>query len=189
MIKGTHGSALAYTAATTQALNLSTGPRQTGKTTLSSTRRVFVLTGSSARRVRRSPANLLGGRALRDELFGLVANELDADFDQVRILNQDYQKEKVLAESLSRDQPVFSKNLPTAALSDTAATHYAMITPDRGACAHKVRGYVEALVDTRLGQELPAYVRRPKRRTIRAPKFLFSNISVVSLLARRGHAG
>ena len=85
-------------------------------------RRIFVLCGSSARRVRRSQANLLGGRALRYELFGLVSTELGAEFDIVRMLNhgylprhyledspqplvrayvQDYLKEEVLAEGLS----------------------------------------------------------------------------------------
>jgi uncharacterized protein len=41
-------------------------------------------------------------------------------------------------------------------------------------------------VDTSLGRELPAYVRRPKRRTIRAPRFFFTDVALVNLLARRG---
>jgi len=41
-------------------------------------------------------------------------------------------------------------------------------------------------VDTLLGKLLPAYVRRPKRRTIRAPRFFFADVAVVNLLARRG---
>ena len=170
-------------------------------------RRVFVLCGSSARRVRRSQANLLGGRALRYELFGLVSAELGADFDLVRMLNhgylprhylenspaplvrayvQDYLKEEVLAEGLSRSLPVFSNFLNSAALSDTAVLNYATIARDCGVSAHTVRGYFEILVDTLLGRELPAYVRRPKRRTIRAPRFFFTDVALVNLLARRG---
>jgi predicted AAA+ superfamily ATPase len=170
-------------------------------------RRIFVLCGSSARRVRRSQANLLGGRALRYELFGLVSAELGADFDVVRMLNhgylprhyledspaplvrayvQDYLKEEVLAEGLSRSLPVFSNFLNSAALSDTAVLNYATIARDCGVSAHTVRGYFEILVDTLLGRELPAYVRRPKRRTIRAPRFFFTDVALVNLLARRG---
>ncbi|MGH7812172.1 MAG: AAA family ATPase, partial [Candidatus Binatia bacterium] len=62
-------------------------------------RRVFVLCGSSARRVRRSQANLLGGRALRYELFGLVSAELGAQFDLVRMLNHGYLPRHHLEES------------------------------------------------------------------------------------------
>jgi predicted AAA+ superfamily ATPase len=170
-------------------------------------RRVFVLCGSSARRVRRSHANLLGGRALRYELFGLVSRELGAEFDLVRLLNhgylprhyledtpaplirayvQDYLKEEVLAEGLSRSLPVFSNFLNAAALSDTAVINYATIARDCGVSAHTVRGYFEVLVDTLLGRELPAYVRRPKRRIIRAPRFFFGDVGVVNLLTRRG---
>jgi predicted AAA+ superfamily ATPase len=157
--------------------------------------------------VRRSHANLLGGRALRYELFGLVSRELGAEFDLVRMLNhgylprhyledtpaplirayvQDYLKEEVLAEGLSRSLPVFSNFLNAAALSDTAVINYATIARDCGVSAHTVRGYFEVLVDTLLGRELPAYVRRPKRRIIRAPRFFFGDVGVVNLLARRG---
>ena len=170
-------------------------------------RRIFVLCGSSARRVRRSQANLLGGRALRYELFGLVSTELGAEFDIVRMLNhgylprhyledfpqplvrayvQDYLKEEVLAEGLSRSLPVFSSFLSSAALSDTGVLNYATIARDCGVSAHTVRDYFEILVDTLLGKFLPAYVRRPKRRTIRAPRFFFADVAVVNLLARRG---
>jgi len=170
-------------------------------------RRVFVLCGSSARRVRRSHANLLGGRALRYELFGLVSREIGAEFDLVRMLNhgylprhyledvpaplirayvQDYLKEEVLAEGLSRSLPIFSNFLNAAALSDTAVINYATIARDCGVSAHTVRGYFEVLVDTLLGRELPAYVRRPKRRIIRAPRFFFGDVGVVNLLTRRG---
>jgi predicted AAA+ superfamily ATPase len=170
-------------------------------------RRIFVLCGSSARRVRRSQANLLGGRALRYELFGLVSAELGTQFDLVRMLNhgylprhyleespaplvrayvQDYLKEEVLAEGLSRSLPVFSSFLSSAALSDTAVLNYATIARDCGVSAHTVRGYFDILVDTLLGRYLPAYVRRPKRRTIRAPRFFFADVAVVNLLARRG---
>lgn len=170
-------------------------------------RRIFVLCGSSARRVRRSQANLLGGRALRYELFGVVSAELQSQFDLVRMLNhgylprhylenspeplirayvQDYLKEEILAEGISRNLPVFSGFLNSAVLSDTAVLNYATVARDCGVSAHTVRGYFEILVDTLLGRYLPAYARRPKRRTIQAPKFYFADVAMVNLLARRG---
>ena len=49
-----------------------------------------------------------------------------------------------------------------------------------------MRGYFEILADTLLGRYLPAYVRKPKRRTFQAPKFHFADLGVVNFLARRG---
>src|SRR3990167_8843839 len=51
---------------------------------------VFGLCGSSARKVRRGHANLLGGRAVRYKLFGFVSEEIGSSFDLVRMINQGY---------------------------------------------------------------------------------------------------
>ena len=174
---------------------------------IESRRQVFAMCGSSARRVRRSQANLLGGRAVRYELFGLVSAELGPQFDLVRMLNhgylpphyladspsallrayvQDYLKEEILAEGLTRNLPVFSSFLSAAALSDTGTLNYATIARDCGISAHTVRAYFEILVDTLLARILPAYARRPKRRTIQAPRLYFADVAVVNTLARRG---
>lgn len=170
-------------------------------------RRRFVLCGSSARRVRRSHANLLGGRARRYELFGLVAEELGERFDLKRALNhgflprhylddqpqpairayvQDYLKEEVLAEGITRNLPVFGSFLTAAALSDTGTINYATIARECGVSAHTVRGYFEVLVDTLLARMLPAYTQRPKRRIIQAPKLYFADVAVAAHLAKRG---
>ena len=95
----------------------------------------FALCGSSARKLKRGHGNLLGGRALRRELYGFSAHELGDDFDLVRILNQgtlpriymsanprpllnayvaDYLKEEVMAEGLVRHLPPFSDFLNAA---------------------------------------------------------------------------
>jgi len=169
--------------------------------------RVFVLCGSSARRVRRTHANLLGGRALRFELFGLVSAELGHQFDLVRMLNHgylprhylaeapapmlrayvhDYLKEEILAEGLTRNLPIFSSFLGSAALADGGLLNYATIARDCGVSAHTVREYFQILVDTLLGRYLGAYLKRPKRRISHAPKFYFADAAVVSLLAKRG---
>jgi len=169
--------------------------------------RVFVLCGSSARRVRRTHANLLGGRALRFELFGLVSAELGREFDVARMLShgylprhyladlpqpllrayvQDYLKEEIMAEGLTRSLPVFSNFLAAAALTDGGTLSYATVARDCDVSAHTVRDYFQILVDTLLGRYLPAYVRRPKRRMIQSPKFYFADVAVVNVLAKRG---
>ena len=167
----------------------------------------FALCGSSARRVRRGGANLLGGRALRYELRGLTAGELGDDFDLDRMLNHgylprihgaarprrlldayvaDYLREEVAAEGLVRSLPAFSIFLDAAALSDTEPVNFSNIARECGVSGHTVRGYFGILEDTLLGRWLPAWRKRRKRRLIRAAKFYFSDVGVVNRLARRG---
>ena len=167
----------------------------------------FALCGSSARKVRRGAANLLGGRAVRYELRGLTAAEIGKGVDLVRLLNHgylpthyesdrperllasyvgDYLKEEVAAEGLVRNLPVFSAFLNAAALSDGDLVNFANIGRDCGVSGHTVKGHFSILEDTLLGRWLPAYTRRPKRRVVAAPKFYFSDVGVVNYLARRG---
>ena len=167
----------------------------------------FALCGSSARKVKRGAANLLGGRAVRYELFGLTGSELGKEFDLNRLLNHgylpriyqadaprrllnayvaDYLKEEVAAESLVRNLPVFSRFLNVAALSDADLVNFSNIARDCGVSSHTVKGYFEILEDTLLGRWLPAYTKRPKRRVIAAPKFFFADVGVVNHLASRG---
>lgn len=167
----------------------------------------FALCGSSARKVRRGAANLLGGRALRYELHGLTAAELGKDFDLERLLNHgylpalfgadraerrlaayvgDYLKEEVAAEGLVRNLPVFSAFLSAAALSDGDLVNFANIARDCGVSGPTVKGHFGILEDTLLGRWLPGFVKRPKRRVVAAPKFYFSDVGVVNHLAKRG---
>jgi predicted AAA+ superfamily ATPase len=169
--------------------------------------RVFAMSGSSARKVRRTHANLLGGRAVRHELFGLTSEEIGTGFDLVRALNhgflprhyladaparylrayvQDYLKEEIAQEGLTRSLPAFSAFLSAAALSDGEIVNFSTIARDCGVSSPTVKGYFEILVDTLLGDFLPAYTKRPKRRVIAAPKFYFADVGVVNVLARRG---
>lgn len=167
----------------------------------------FALCGSSARKVRRGAANLLGGRAVRYELRGLTAGELEGELDLDRILNRgylprvyessrperllraytaDYLREEVAAEGLVRNLPAFSSFLDAAALSDGRTVNYTNIARDCGVSNNSVKGYFGILVDTLLGRWLPAFRKRVKRRLILAPKFYFSDVGVVNQLARRG---
>lgn len=167
----------------------------------------FALCGSSARKVRRGRANLLGGRAVRRELHGLVSAELGPDWSLDRMLSHgylpsillskrprrllnsyvsDYLKEEIAVEGHTRSLPVFSDFLTAAALSDTQQVNFSSIGRDCGVSYKTVRGYFEILVDTLQGRWLPAYRRRPKRRVSVSPKFYFSDVGVVNHLARRG---
>ena len=167
----------------------------------------FALCGSSARKVRRGAANLLGGRALRFNLHGLTAHELGSAFDLERILNHgylpriyessrpeerldayvsDYLKEEVAAEGLVRSLPSFSDFLDAASLSDGGIVNYTNIARDCGVSNKTVTGYFQILEDTLIGSWLPAHRKRVKRRVTVSPKFYFADVGVVNSLARRG---
>lgn len=117
----------------------------------------FALCGSSARKVKRGAANLLGGRALRFELHGLTAGELGRDFDLDRMLNHgylpriyessrpnrllnayvaDYLKEEVAAEGLVRNLPTFSEFLDVASLRDGEIVNFSNIARECGVSSH-----------------------------------------------------
>ncbi|MAE96922.1 MAG: AAA family ATPase [Deltaproteobacteria bacterium] len=167
----------------------------------------FALCGSSARKVKRGAANLLGGRALRFELHGLTAGELGREFDLDRMLNHgylpriyeasrpsrllnayvaDYLKEEVAAEGLVRNLPTFSEFLDVASLSDGEIVNFSNVARECGVSSHTTKNHFQILEDTLLGRWLPAYRKRPKRRVIRAPKFYFVDVGVVNRLAKRG---
>ena len=167
----------------------------------------FALCGSSARKVRRGAANLLGGRAVRYELRGLTAGELGDAFSLDRMLNHgylpriyqaarprrlldayvaDYLREEVAAEGLVRNLPAFSGFLDAAALSDGEMVNFSNIARECGVSSPTAKAYFEILDDTLLGRWLNAYRRRRKRRVIGAPKFYFADVGVVNRLTRRG---
>jgi predicted AAA+ superfamily ATPase len=174
---------------------------------IENTGHVFALCGSSARKVRRGSANLLGGRAVRHELFGLVSGEVGTAFDPVRAVNHgylprhylsdrpaslirsyvdDYLKEEIAAEGLVRHLPSFAGFLRAAAISDTAMINYTAIARECGVSSPAVKEYFQILVDTLLGRYLPAYTKRPKRRVILSPKFYFADVGIVNHLTKRG---
>ena len=174
---------------------------------IENTSRRFCLCGSSARKLKRGAANLLGGRALRYEMFGLVAPELGIDFDLHRALNHgylpqiyldeqpkellnsyvsDYLKEEIAEEGLVRNLPPFSDFLRAVAISDTEIVNYTNIASDCGVSKDTARNYYSILQETHLGRFLPALTRRPKRKVIHSPKFYLFDVGVVNFLAKRG---
>ncbi len=168
---------------------------------------IFGLCGSSARKVRKGHANLLGGRALSYEMFGLTSNEIGETFELNHMLNagylpkhylssnpnlkirsyvNNYLKEEIAAEGLVRNLPHFANFLHAASLSDSEIINYTNIARDCSISVPGVKEYFQILVDTLLGHFVPAYTKRPKRRLINAPKFYFFDIGVVNFLAKRG---
>lgn len=167
----------------------------------------FALCGSSARKLRRGHANLLGGRALRYVLFGLVSRELGGDYDPILMANrgnlprhygsgryramqkayvEDYLKEEIASEGLVRNLPAFSDFLRQAAISDTEIVNFENVARECGVSAKSVKEYYQILVDTLLGTFVPSFTVRAKRRTVSAPRFYFADVGSVNHLARRG---
>jgi predicted AAA+ superfamily ATPase len=170
----------------------------------------FALCGSSARKIKQGQANLLGGRALKYELYGLSAIELGEEFNLRRMINQgylpkhylssankakdlwnsyisDYLKEEIAAEALVRNLPVFSEFLRSAAFSDTEVINFSNIARDCGISSKTVKEYFQILEDTLIGSLLVAYRENPKRKVILAPKFYYCDVGIVNNLLRRSN--
>ncbi len=166
----------------------------------------FILCGSSARKVKRGHANLLGGRAPTLHLHPLTVAEIP-DFDLVRALNRGllpvhyvdedhrllresyigaYLREEIAAEAAVRNLPAFGRFLEVAALTNGEMVVYENIARDCGVSAPTVKAYFDLLEQTLLGAMLPAYTRRARRRTIHAPRFYFFDVGIAGSLARRG---
>ncbi len=166
----------------------------------------FILCGSSARKLKRGKGNLLGGRAVRYELFPLVSSEIPS-FDLIRCLNHgmlpshyiednpaqllraytgDYLKEEIVAESATRNIPAFSRFLEIAALTNGELLNYQNIARESGVSAPTIKEYFQILEDTLIGRTVYPFRKRPKRRVIGAPKFFFFDLGIVGSLTRRG---
>lgn len=165
----------------------------------------FILSGSSARKLRRSGANLLGGRALRQTLFPLVSAEIP-DFDLNRALNHgmlphhylmenptmrlqayigDYLQQEIVEEAIVRKLDSFTRFLQVAALSNSEIVNYTNIAQDCGISSKTVKEYFTILEETMLGFYLPSYTNVTKRRVIQSPKFYFFDVAIPNHLLRR----
>lgn len=165
----------------------------------------FILSGSSARKLRRSGANLLGGRALRRTLFPLVSAEIP-DFDLKRALNNgmlprhylvtdpskriqsyigDYLQQEIVEEAVVRQLDAFTRFLQVAAMCNTEIVNYTNIAQDCGVSAKTVKEYFSILEETMLGFFLPAYSRVVKRKLIQSPKFYYFDVAIPNHLLHR----
>lgn len=165
----------------------------------------FIMSGSSPRKILRSGGNLLGGRALRYELYPLTSAEIP-DFDLLKALNNgllpkhydaknakkllsayigSYLRDEIVAEAKIRNLNSFSKFLEAAAFSNGEMVNYTNIAADCGVSATTIREYFQILEDTLIGRFLPSFQKRPKRRVINAPKFYFFDIGIANYLVNR----
>ncbi|MBI5526106.1 MAG: ATP-binding protein [Deltaproteobacteria bacterium] len=167
----------------------------------------FVLCGSSARKLKRAGANMLGGRAWRFEMYPFTFHELGKRFDLLQALNRgllpphyfdedyprtikayvgDYLKEEILQEGVLRNLPAFARFLDAVPYSNGEMVNYANIGRECFVDAKTVAGYFQILVDTLLGRFLEPFRKRKKRQNITAtPKFYLFDVGVAAGLAKR----
>lgn len=166
----------------------------------------FLLTGSSARSLKRKGLNLLGGRARTKRLHPLCFQELGQRFDLVTALDRGllpslyfsdspyedlqayvgtYLKEEVAAEAVVRNLPAFSRFLTVAALCNGQMLNYSKIASDAQVPKSTVQEYFHILRDTLLGDDLPAWKRTEKRKPLTTAKFYWFDIGIVRHLQRR----
>jgi uncharacterized protein len=166
----------------------------------------FLLTGSSARKLKRGHANLLGGRAWTAALFPLTSNEIP-EFDLLRYLNrgglpgiwtsedpgedlqsyvETYLREEIAAEALTRRLDQFARFLDVMGLTNGQELAYESLSRDTGIQSKTIRNYVEVLSDTLLGFELTAFGKTTVRKSITRSKFYLFDVGVANTLARQG---
>lgn len=167
----------------------------------------FVLTGSSARRLRRDNVNLLAGRALTCRMHPLTAAELGADFNLARALKygqlpmactstdpemflqsyvRTYLQEEIQLEGLTRNLPAFSRFLEAASFSQGSPLNISAIARDCAVNRKVVENYFSILRDTLVSYEIPVFVKRAKRSVIQSVKFYFFDAGVFRTLRPAG---
>ncbi len=167
----------------------------------------FVLTGSSARTLRRKGVNLLAGRALTYAMHPLTAVEMGESFDCLQASKYGllpaiqtepdpkkyleayvttYLREEVLQEGLLRNLGAFTRFLETASFSQGSILTIADVAREC-ACGRKtVEGYFNILEDLLLSIRLPVFTKRAKRRMVSHPKFYFFDAGVYRAIRPRG---
>lgn len=164
----------------------------------------FLLTGSSARKLKKNHVNLLAGRAWTAHLYPLSFSEIP-DFDLDRYLRmgglpavynsndpleelnayvQTYLYEEIQSEGLVRKLPQFSRFLITAALSNGQMLNFAQVANDTGVPASTIREYYSILEDTLLGFMLTPWTKSKKRKAISTAKFYLFDTGVCHTLAQ-----
>lgn len=166
----------------------------------------FLLTGSSARKLRSRGVNLLGGRARTRRMHPLIYKELGKEFDLLKALDigsipsifysdspyedleaycGNYLKEEISAEAIVRNIPAFSRFLTVAGLCNGRIINYSNISRDAEVPKSTVQEYFQILRDTLLGDDLPAWKRSLIRKPVSTSKFYFFDIGVARYLQNR----
>ena len=165
----------------------------------------FILSGSSARKLKRLGTNLLGGRATREQMFPLVSAEIP-DFDLICAVNNGmiprhymvlnpwerlrgyigvYLNEEIREEAMTRNLQSFSHFLEVAAQCDGEMLVYKNIAQDCGIDYRTVKEYFRIIEDTLVGYLLPGFTITKKRKALAAPKFYLFDVGVANYLMHR----
>jgi predicted AAA+ superfamily ATPase len=167
----------------------------------------FILTGSSARKLRRKGVNLLGGRALAHHLYPLTAMELGMDFDLKRSLDHGqlpcaytesdpkaylesyvkaYLDEEIRYEGLTRNLGAFSRFLEAASFSQGSPLNVSAVARDCGVERKVVENYFSILEDLLIAYRVPVFTRRAKRRLASHSKFYFFDVGLFKTIRPMG---
>lgn len=154
----------------------------------------FVMTGSSARKLRRAGTNLLAGRALAYDLFPLTASELGADFDLAKASQygllptaltsptpqkyldsyvKTYLENEVLQEGLTRNIGAFARFLETISFSQGSLINTSEIAREAMVERKVVENYISILEDLLVASKLPVFSYKAKRKLVTHNKFYF----------------
>lgn len=170
----------------------------------------FVLTGSSARKLKRNSANLLAGRAFSYNLFPLTVVEIGDQFSLDFVLNwgsipkifsldeegrqeflkgyaQTYLKEEILQEQIVRNGFAFRNFLEIAAQQNGKLINYSKIAKDVGVDTKTIQNYFQILEDTLVGFYLPAYHKSIRKSVGLQPKFYLFDLGIKKALERSLH--
>lgn len=165
----------------------------------------FILSGSSARKLKKSGANTLGGRAIPETLYPLVWPEV-TDFQLDRAVQNGmiprhymvpdatkrlkgyvevYLNEEIREEGEVRELEAFERFMEVAAISDGEMLNYSNIASDCGVSAKTVQSYFQILYDTLIGYQIPAYRKEVKRKVVQTPKFYYFDVGIANYLMGR----
>ena len=166
----------------------------------------FILSGSSARKLRESGVNLLAGRALTYNLFPLVSKEVGFELDldkqiafgmlpssflaanpkkYLQAYTETYLKEEIREEALTRNFGNFARFLEIAARQNGQLTNTTAIARDSGVARQTVQGYFDILIDTLIGYWLEPWKLKRTTKQVSHPKFYFFDSGVVRALSGR----
>lgn len=166
----------------------------------------FLLTGSSARKLRRGGVNLLGGRARIQNMYPFTSCELKGHFDLPKALDRGllppvyfsddpdadlqaytglYLQEEVIAEGATRNIPAFSRFLKVASFCNGAVVNFTNVANDAQVARTTVYEYFDILRDTLILYEVPAWKKSRKRKPLSLSKYYFFDTGVVRALQGR----
>ena len=167
----------------------------------------FVLTGSSARKLRSKGVNLLAGRAVTRFMHPLTVTELGQDFDLRRALQYGclpfactepeprdylrsyvttYLREEVQQEGFARNLAAFARFLEAASFSQGSVLNMAAVARESAVNAKVAEDYFSILEDLLIAVRLPVFAKRAKRRVVAHPKFYFFDAGVFQAIRPRG---